>query len=67
MKHIFIGRGMFISEDTIEVEGKKLKFDKVPLALILPNVEPVMLAYSPKWASRPMIVRPMVLYFWNGL
>lgn len=29
VKHIFLGRGVFTSADTIEVGGKKLKFDKV--------------------------------------
>lgn len=29
MKHIFLGRGVFTSANTIEVAGKTLKFDKV--------------------------------------
>lgn len=29
VKHIFLGHGVFTSADTIEVAGKKLKFDKV--------------------------------------
>lgn len=29
MKHIYIGHGEFTSPDTIEVEGKTLKFHKV--------------------------------------
>lgn len=33
VKHIFLGRGVFTSADTIEVAGKKLKFDKVCLKI----------------------------------
>lgn len=29
VKHIFLGRGVFTSDNTIEVAGKTLKFDKV--------------------------------------
>ncbi|CAM9923192.1 unnamed protein product [Ectocarpus sp. 4 AP-2014] len=32
VKHIFLGRGVFTSADTIEVAGKKLKFDKAMVA-----------------------------------
>ena len=31
MKHVFLGRGVFTSADTVEVAGKKLKFHKVRL------------------------------------
>lgn len=29
VKHIFLGRGVFTSPETVEVKGKTLKFDKV--------------------------------------